>query len=82
MTFYICSCGTLFGEQKEAFNQYCKLKGHTLFEVNAELYRLVYSIQENNLCLKETVRKRNRNISVLKERISELKNELSVLKKP
>lgn len=80
MIFYICSCGTLFGEHKDTFDQYCKLKGHILFEVSAGLYQLIYEVHNERISLKETVHKRNRNITVLKKRIKELTTELSMIK--
>jgi len=80
MTFYVCSCGVLFGERREAFDQCCKLKGHTLFEVSAGLYRLVYEIQESHAVLKETVRKRNRSVAILRKRIDELEAELRAVR--
>lgn len=69
MKFYICSCGLLLGERRDAFDQFCKLKGHNLFEVDAELYAVVYSFRERNIKLKETVRKRNRDIARLREKL-------------
>ena len=79
MTFYICSCGLLFGERKETFDQFCKLKGHSLFEVSVELYSVVYAVQERNVKLKETVRKRNRDIARLKEKLKKI-SELGMAK--
>ena len=73
MSYYICSCGILYGESKDTFIQQCKLKGHTLFEVNAELYALVYSMQECIIHFKETIHKRNKSINQLKKIIAEYK---------
>jgi len=73
MAFYICSCGLLFGENKLIFNQYCKLKGHTLFEVSAELYHLIYNLQDDNLKLKEKISKRNRDIVRLKTKLKKFR---------
>jgi len=78
MTFYICSCGLLYRESKEDFNQYCKLKGHTLFEVSAELYRLFYDLKDDNLRLKETICKRNRDIAKLKDKLNKSTSGLRV----
>ena len=80
MIFYVCSCGLLFGERIEVFDQYCKIKGHTLFEVSAELYRVIYELNKENASLKDIVHKRNRNITVLKDRIQVLTTELSMTK--
>jgi hypothetical protein len=80
MAFYVCSCGLLFGERIEVFDQYCKIKGHTLFEVSAELYRVIYGLNEANITLKDIVHKRNRNITVLKDRIQVLTTELDMIK--
>ena len=69
MRFYLCSCGLLFGERKDAFDQFCKLKGHALFEVDAELYAVVYAFKERNILLRETVCKRNRDIARLRKKL-------------
>lgn len=78
---YICSCGALFGEQKDVFDRFCKAKGHTLYNVDENLYRLIYEIQESHARLKDIIRKRNRNIAVLKNRIQTLTIELKAFKK-
>lgn len=80
MTFYICSCGLLFGERKEAFDRFCKLKGHTLFGITAELYAVVYALQERNYKLKETVRKRNRDVARLKDKLKKTLFELNIIR--
>ena len=78
MTFYVCSCGLLFGEHKEPFEKHCEPKGHTLFCIEAGLYRLIYDFQKDNSKLRETLEKRNRNIAVLKSRVQALIIELRV----
>jgi len=78
---YICSCGALFGEQKDVFNKFCLAKGHTLLAIDENIYCIIYNIQEINIHLKDTVRKRNRNIAVLKKRIQSLLIELQAFKK-
>ncbi len=80
MSFYICSCGILFGECKDNFNECCRIKGHTLFCVDDGVYRLIYDLHEINSKLRQTIKKRNKNISFLKEKISELITELETIK--
>lgn len=80
MMFYICSCGILFGERKEIFDQFCKLKGHTLFEVDAGLYAVIYAIFERNVKLKESVHKRNKDIARLKDKLKKNLQGLSMHK--
>jgi len=81
MTFYVCSCGLLFGEKPEAFDQFCKLKGHSLIEVNVELYAIMYAMYERTIKLKETVHKRNCDIARLRDKLQKNHIELHVLKR-
>lgn len=80
MSRYICSCRTLYADSKNAFEKECKVKGHTLFEVDDEIYAFIYDLKEENSILKKRINKRNKNISYSKDKILKLETELRILR--
>lgn len=80
MSRYICSCRTLYADSKNAFEIECKVKGHTLLEVDDEIYAFIYDLKEENSILKNRINKRNKRIVNLKNKISKLEIELRVFR--
>jgi hypothetical protein len=80
MSKYICSCRALYADCKNAFDIECKAKGHTLFEIDDEIYAFIYDLKEENSILKQRINKRNKSISNFKNKISKLETELRVFR--
>ena len=80
MIRYICSCKALYSDRKIAWEKNCKLKGHELYEVPEFIYRYIYDLKEENALLRDKIRKRNKYIATLKNRILNLNIELDMLR--
>lgn len=80
MSRYVCSCRTLYADSKNAFEIECKRRGHTLFEVDDEIYSFIYDLQEENSVLKNRINKRNKRIINYKNKILKLETELQVFR--